>query len=406
MNFVTKILLLIVFLTLPAQANAEMREQLLKDFAKRNGLVQPEDMIKPIDDLKSVAGKILFESDILSLNSNMSCKTCHLDKFSSADGLPNAIGVGGKGEGKARLHSNGAIVPRNTLPLWGRGSIGFETFFWDGKVQKKGGKIISQFGLDLPSSDALEIAVHLPFVEIREMMVDDDQGGGELTGESTNAARKIYDELTIRVRSAPDLSKPLTNAFNVKSNEIEFRMVASAISEFIRDRFQIRQTRLHDFVFGDGTLTAKEITGGILFYGKGRCSLCHNGPMFTDQKFHAIAFPQIGFGKNGFGRDFGRYNVTFDPEHIYQFRTPPLYNVERTAPYSHSGSVFDLANTIRFHFDPLQEAEIPTSISARQQFYGTLKAWSRSNIEFPVLDSDEMDSLVDFLKTLSFETPR
>ena len=67
--------------------------------------------------------------------------------------------------------------------------------------------------------------------------------------------------------------------------------------------------------------------------------MCHSGPYFSDFKFHVVAFPHLGFGVNGFGVDYGRFNATFDPVDRYKFRTPPLYNVVKTGPYGHSGSV-------------------------------------------------------------------
>ena len=67
----------------------------------------------------------------------------------------------------------GSIVPRNTLALWGRAARQFDTFFWDGKVQKTEYGIVSQFGDQAPSDDPLIVAVSLPFVEIREMVSDD-----------------------------------------------------------------------------------------------------------------------------------------------------------------------------------------------------------------------------------------
>ena len=81
---------------------------------------------------------------------------------------------------------------------------------------------------------------------------------------------------------------------------------------------------------------------------------CHYGPYFSDLKFHVVPFPQLGFGKNGFGVDYGRFNVTFDPKDLYKFRTPPLFNVEKTAPYGHSGSVATIQEAIAAHFDPLR----------------------------------------------------
>ena len=41
-----------------------------------------------------------------------------------------------------------------------------------------------------------------------------------------------------------------------------------------------------------------------------------------------------------------RFNVTFQGEDLYRFRTPPLFNVHTTAPYGHSGSIADLREAI------------------------------------------------------------
>ena len=118
-------------------------------------------------------GKNFFNSENISLNGDTSCQTCHLDKFGSADGIPNAVGVGGVGEGADRVKNYGAILPRNTLPLWGRGIENFNVLFWDGRVEKVEEYIFSQFGKDFPSNDPLIVAAHLPPVEIREMLVED-----------------------------------------------------------------------------------------------------------------------------------------------------------------------------------------------------------------------------------------
>ena len=70
--------------------------------------------------------------------------------------------------------------------------------------------------------------------------------------------------------------------------------------------------------------------------------MCHAGAYFTDFQYHTIAFPQLGSGRNGFGIDYGRFNVTYNPADLYKFRTPPLFNVTNTPPYGHSGSVNSL----------------------------------------------------------------
>ena len=102
---------------------------------------------------------------------------------------------------------------------------------------------------------------------------------------------------------------------------------------------------------------------------------CHNGPYFSDFKFHAVPLPQLGFCKNGFGVDYGRFNVTFDPQDLYRFRTPPLFNVEKTAPYGHAGSLAKLSEAIVAHFDPLRTIDLKSMDEvARHEFFKRMAA--------------------------------
>ena len=113
----------------PPIANADSIEEILRDAVIRNGFVPASSTHVSANSQLVSIGQSLFESRSISLNADISCQDCHLDEFSSADGIPNAIGIGGQGSGKDRLQSGGAIIPRNTLPLWGVGGPKFEVFF-------------------------------------------------------------------------------------------------------------------------------------------------------------------------------------------------------------------------------------------------------------------------------------
>lgn len=402
-----RLLIFAVLVMIQAEASADLREIQLRKSAIRHGLIPTEEMNKELPIELYAIGKQLFESKLLSLNSDTSCKTCHLERFSSADGLANAIGVGGAGEGLERLYSNGLVIPRNTQPLWGRGSDGFTTFFWDGKVRIENGTILSQFGESAPSDSALEVAVHLPFAEVREMVLDTEDAIDQYQHENVESARLLYKRLVERMKSESNLADELANTLGITVNSLEFLHIAKAIAAFITVEFRIRSTKFHRFVFDSGALSSNEIAGGLLFYGKGRCALCHNGSMFSDQQFYAIPFPQLGFGKNGFGVDYGKYNTSLNPDDLYKFRTPPLYNVWSTAPYSHSGAVIDIEDAITYHFDPLRYFE-PENMDAlsRTELYKRLTVWSRTGVEFPYLTEKEVEKLVQFLRTLEFSLDR
>ena len=141
----------------------------------------------------------------------------------------------------------------------------------------------------------------------------------------------------------------------------------------------------------------------MIFYGKGMCSSCHSGPHFSDFDFHVVMFPQLGPGRNGFGVDYGRFNVTFDFNDKYKFRTPPLHNVEKTAPYGHSGSIKLLGDAIKVHYDPLRYSNgIQNSSRDRSDYYARIASTPAEQPIPSSLTETELDRLVMFLKTLSF----
>jgi len=324
-------------------------------------------------------------------------------KFGSGDGIPIAAAIGGTGEGPPRLLSGAKLLARNTLPFWGRGGKGFDTFFWDGRVDFSGNRRTSQFGANPPSEDALVTAVHLPVVQIREML-DEDEFVKKHKRESVERSKAVYQAIADNLKKVePGASRDLAQALGKPLERLTYTDYARTIAAFIRSEFRIRPTILERFVSGSKRLTEDELRGGILFYGKGRCVACHLGPYFSDFKFHVVAFPQLGFGANGFGIDYGRFNATFNPEERYRFRTPPLFNVEKTAPYGHDGAVTTLKEAIVAHFDPLRLVTLSGMDSfSRYEFYKRLTLSSEAANTTGYLSDDEVEQVTTFLRTLSF----
>jgi cytochrome c peroxidase len=404
MRFVIKFLVFLILLFIPPNLEANSFQNILRKTALDNGILPAKQLFDNRDKSLAEIGKQFFESEALSLNRKISCKTCHLKEFSSTDGIPNAVGVGGKGHGQKRLNSGGKFVPRNTLALWGRGGLGFDTLFWDGKVDFSNGAKLSQFGDNAPSDDPLVVAVHLPAIEIGEMLVDDKKVK-KYKKETAKDGFEVYQLMTNKLRdNEKSAITQLSKLIGKKESEIRFIDIARAIASFIRSEFKIKETKFQKFLFENGELTDEEIRGGLIFYGKGKCSNCHNGPYFTDFKFYSISLPQLGFGKNGFGIDYGRFNVTFDPNDLYKFRTPPLHNVSKTGPYGHSGSVKTLKDAIAYHFDPLR-FDLPKEMDElnRHEYYKKLAISSKTILDISFLTDQEVDSLVSFLKIIQFD---
>src|SRR3989442_4180557 len=135
MKFATSFFLVIFGVSLTALgADEKAFPQILRKLILDNGFTQAKDLYINKDEGLVSVGKVIFESKKLSLNGNISCQTCHLTKFGSADGIPNAAAVFEKGEGPERLLSGAKLLPRNTSPFWGRGAKDFDTILSDGKV--------------------------------------------------------------------------------------------------------------------------------------------------------------------------------------------------------------------------------------------------------------------------------
>ena len=184
---------------------------------------------------------------------------------------------------------------------------------------------------------------------------------------------------------------------------VKFNHITNSLKHFFSDRFKVGKSKFSQFISGTGKLSSDEISGGLIFYGKGKCSICHSGPHFSDFDFHTILFPHAGFGKNGFGVDYGRFNVTFNAHDLHKFRTPPLHNVAKTSPYGHAGSLGSLRDAIIVHYDPFAVIEFSELDSTeRRQIFDRAR---KIGIDTPIptsLDEKEIQSLILFLKTLSF----
>jgi len=93
--------------------------------------------------------------------------------------------------------------------------------------------------------------------------------------------------------------------------------------------------------------------GLLLFREKPRCTKCHSGFNFTDEKFHntGIAWarpPGTAAAAESF-RDEGRAAVTGRADERGAFKTPTLREVEHSAPYMHDGSLASLDEVVDYY---------------------------------------------------------
>lgn len=245
----------------------------------------------PWSKAKEELGRKLFFDPILSGDNSMSCSSCHRPEKSWTDGLPQAVGI------------RGGKVTRNTPSIFNAGYQ--STFFWDGRA----GSLEEQVLMSIQS----EVEMH-----------------------------QSLEYLKRELKSQPDYREMFESAF--ADSEITPERIAMAIATFERTLIT-SETAYDRYWQGEKkAMSPAAIRGMKLFSGKAKCSICHNGPLFTDHQFHDIGLQE---DKENF--DKGRKNISGEIFHEGAFKTPGLRGVVSTDPYMHDGSLPDLRSVIDFY---------------------------------------------------------
>jgi cytochrome c peroxidase len=315
-------------------------------------------------------GQALAFDKILSGNRDISCTTCHLPQFATGDGRSLSVGQGATGIGPARQLPSGIFIPRNAPPLFNIGAM--RHLFWDGRVEigshghlntPAGPQLSRQMRRVLEYGPASAIGL-FPVANRDEMRANT---GNELAAIPDEDNPAIWAALMRRLGKIPEYRRMFENAYpGQRFERMTFAHASNAIGAFLVDKLTFANTPWDRFLAGrDNALTPKQLAGAQTFLTL-KCSLCHNGSTFSDEKFHDVAMAQVGPGKgNGpsLRDDFGRMNITGIESDRYLFRTTPLRNVELTGPFGHDGAISTLQAFVEHYsesdlkllaFDPMQ----------------------------------------------------
>ena len=257
---------------------------------EETAVVIPAD--NPLTTEKIELGRALFFDKRLSNDNSIACANCHLAQFAFTDGKPVATGIGGQKGGRSAPVSFNRVFS--------------SVQFWDGRAAT----------LEEQSVGPFTNPIEHGFVNYDEMLAKMKQIVG-------------YRELFIQVFG----------------EDITIDNVGKAIASFQRtvlsgnspaDRADQGQE--------EGAISDEAKHGLLLFREKARCTKCHSGFNFTDEKFH-----NLGIGWDDNKVDLGRYMVTKNPEDISAFKTPTLREIGRSAPYTHDGRFKTLEEVVNFY---------------------------------------------------------
>lgn len=238
-------------------------------------------------------GKKLFNEKMLSLDSSVSCASCHKPDFAFADTVAFSIGI----HGKETARNVPSVLNMKNRPL----------FFWDGRAA------------------SLEAQALMPIANPDEMGLPIKEAVKRLN-ESTE-----YKKLFLRVfKQKPSVEN-----------------LSAALAAF-EQTLETVDSKFDDWSNNRGKLSFAEERGRKLFTGrKAKCFDCHFGEDFTGDEFK-----NIGLFNGNFLTDSGRSAITQKSGDIGKFKVPGLRNVAVTAPYMHNGMFATLEEVMRYYNEP------------------------------------------------------
>lgn len=248
-------------------------------------------------------GRVLFYDEKLSSLNNVSCGTCHKQRFCFSDGLALTPGVMNK------------LTDRNTMQLV---NVRQQTFFlWDSRAGT------------IPQQVLMPITNHI------EMGITD------------------MDALMQRISAIDYYPALFEAAFG--SNEVNSEKVAMAMAEFVRSMVSYRSKfdRAYNILTGepDSTVMNKEeIHGFHLFNHKFQCDKCHGGANFAGSGGSDAA----NIGLDMHYEDPGMGGWSGIEEFNGVFKVPALRNVMVTGPFMHDGRFATIEETIEHYSSGIQ----------------------------------------------------
>ena len=237
-------------------------------------------------------GRFLFYDPILSVDSSISCSSCHAQPHGFADhNIPLSKGVHGK------------FGPRNAPALM---NLAWSpTFMWDGGVNH------------------LEVQPLVPLTSEHEM------------GETmSNIVKKLNRNEFYR--------KKFKEAFGI--DNITDQKLLHALAQFT-SMLVSKNAKYDEVKLGKASFTENEQRGYEIF--KSNCNSCHTEPLFTNYTYR-------NSGLESTIVDIGVERVTQDPTDRGKFKVPTLRNVEFSYPYMHDGRFANLKEVVKFKTNGIQ----------------------------------------------------
>jgi len=241
---------------------------------------------------KIALGDKLFNDPRLSADNSISCAGCHDLSNGGDDDSRVATGVGG---------AKGTINSPTVL------NSGFNFVqFWNGRA-----------------------------VTLEQQAAGPVHDPAEMASNWEQVIRKIGDDTEY------------INAFEeVYRDKMSGGHITDSIAEF--ERSLMTPSPFDSYLRGDKSAVSRQVQHGYRLFKKYGCVSCHQGVGVGGNLFQKFGALVSYYKDKEISRvDYGRSELTKDPEDMHVFKVPSLRNVAKTSPYFHNGSVERLEDAIQ-----------------------------------------------------------
>jgi cytochrome c peroxidase len=278
-------------------------------------------------------GKMLYFEPRLSQSHSISCNSCHM------------VGMGGVDLQETSLGHRWQHGGRNAPTVYN--AVFDIAQFWDGRAkdleQQAGGPLVNPVEMDMSKEHVVE-----------------------------------------QLKGIPGYAAVFAKAFPGGADPITFDNVSKAIAVFEATLITTNAPFDRYLKGNEKALDTKQKEGLALFINKG-CAACHNGinvggGMYAP--FGVVERPSANILPPG---DKGRFAVTKTASDEYVFRVPSLRNIALTAPYFHTGKVWDLRQAVAIMGSSQLGTKLSDDeVSQIESFLGTLTG-DQPKVTLPIL---------------------
>lgn len=270
---------------------------------------------------KVALGKMLYFEPRLSESHSISCNSCHM------------VGMGGVDLQETSLGHRWQHGGRNAPTVYN--AVFDIAQFWDGRAK------------DL-----------------------EQQAGGPLVNPVEMGTTETH--VVEQLKGIPGYATAFAKAYPGVSDPITLDNVRKAIAVFEATLITPNAPFDRYLTGDDKALDAVQKEGLALFINKG-CSACHNGINVGGGMYAPFGVVERPGADILSPVDKGRFAVTKTVSDEYVFRVPSLRNIALTAPYFHTGKVWDLKQAVAIMGSSQLGAKLTDDeISKIEVFLGTL----------------------------------